>query len=399
MKKVAVIFEGDPSRRLGVFQAVVNRVKHLQALDDYKINVTLLTVYDGWLMRLLRGGKRHTDRPAVIHADGVTIAVKWIKRSWIDAALHRLLKMRPVMTLRRLNKMGWEMRGHDLVSAHDRIAGHVAVSARQKLQIPAFITWHGASIYTDPPRDAMVKRMTVELLRGATDNFFVSEGLLRKARQLTPDNFPADVLLNGANAQFHRYSDDRRTELRRAHNCLGSKVVAFIGRFEPVKNVLWLPQIYRLIKQKYDGDIIFWAIGDGVQLSETRQRMAGEGIHCKFFGLQPPEAMPDLMNCIDLLVLPSNLEGLPLVTIEALSCGANVVATNVIGTAEAIGRDNAIDLGNDFIERFTTRAAAMLRGEVEQRLPEAVSWTATAHKENEIYTAATTLPAGKGDKA
>jgi glycosyltransferase involved in cell wall biosynthesis len=86
-----------------------------------------------------------------------------------------------------------------------------------------------------------------------------------------------------------------------------------------------------------------------------------------------------------LLVLPSSLEGLPLVVIEALSCGAKVVATNVIGTAEAVGRDNAIDLGDDFIERFTNRGAQLLEGNIDQQLPPEVSWTATAVKENKIY--------------
>ena len=93
----------------------------------------------------------------------------------------------------------------------------------------------------------------------------------------------------------------------------------------------------------------------------------------------------DLLNCVDLLVLPSSLEGLPLVVIEALSCGAHVVATNVIGTAEAVGRDNAIDLGDDFVNRFTDRAVQLLHGGIQQVLPTEVSWTATAIKENGIY--------------
>jgi len=91
------------------------------------------------------------------------------------------------------------------------------------------------------------------------------------------------------------------------------------------------------------------------------------------------------MNCMDLLVLPSSLEGLPLVAIESLACGVHVVATDVIGTAEAVGRDNAIALGDNFIERFTDRAAQLLTSDVEQSLPADVSWAATAVKEDSIY--------------
>jgi hypothetical protein len=50
-----------------------------------------------------------------------------------------------------------------------------------------------------------------------------------------------------------------------------------------------------------------------------------------------------------------------------------------------VGRENAIDLGDNFIERFTDRGAQLLEGNIDQQLPPEVSWTATAIKENKIY--------------
>ena len=386
MKQIAVLFEGDINRRLGVFNAVISRVRYLQQIADYKIDVYMLQVYDGWLMRRVRHTKRVDFRPDEIEADGVKVHVTWFRRRWSDAIMHRLFHKPPRAFLRRLHRLGWEMRGHDLVSAHDRIMGHAAVFAGKKLHIPSFITWHGASIYTDPPRDAMIKELTIKLLHSATCNFFVSQGLLDKAHAKLTDGFPAEVLLNGASEQFHRYSDERRAELREQYKVNdGRKVVAFVGRFEPVKNVTLLPDIYKEIERKYGKSLSFWAIGDGIQLNETRELMAAKDVKCHFTGKVPPEEIPDLLNCVDLLVLPSSLEGLPLVVIEALSCGAHVVATNVIGTAEAVGRENAIDLGDRFVDRFTDRAVELLSGDIDQQLPPEVSWSATAEKENRIY--------------
>lgn len=387
MKQIAVLFEGDINRQLGVFNAVINRVKHLQQIADYKIDVYMFQVYDGWLMRRLRRSKNVDFRPDEIIADGVKIHITWFRRRWCDTIMHRLFHKPPRLMLRRLHQLGWEMRGHDLVSAHDRITGHAAVFAGKKLHIPCFITWHGASIYTDPPRDPMIKEMTIRLLKNATCNFFVSQGLLDKAHaELTADDFPAEVLLNGASDQFKKYDEEERARLRKKYGVDdGKKVVAFVGRFEPVKNVTLLPEIYHEIERKYGHELNFWAIGDGVQLDETRQLMDAAGVKCHFTGKVPPLEIPELLNCVDLLVLPSSLEGLPLVVIEALSCGAHVVATNVIGTAEAVGRENAIDLGDRFVERFTDRAVELLHGGINQQLPPEVSWTATAEKENAIY--------------
>ena len=386
MKQIAVLFEGDINRRLGVFNAVINRVKHLQQVADYKIDVYMFQVYDGWLMRRLRHSKKVDSRPDEIITDGVKVHITWFRRRWIDAILHRLFHKPPHMLMRRLHRLGWEMRGHDLVSAHDRIVGHAAVFASKKLHIPCFITWHGASIYTDPPRDLMIKDLTIKLLHEATCNFFVSQGLLNKAHAELTTGFPAEILLNGASEQFRQYDESTRAAMRQKYAVNdGKKVVAFVGRFEPVKNVTLLPDIYKEIEVKYGKELTFWAIGDGVQLDETRQLMANKGVRCHFTGKVPPEEIPDLLNCVDLLVLPSSLEGLPLVVIEALSCGAHVVATNVIGTAEAVGRENAIDLGDNFVDRFTDRAVQLLQGNIEQKLPPEVSWTATAIKENDIY--------------
>lgn len=386
MKQIAVLFEGDINRRLGVFNAVINRVKHLQQVADYKIDVYMFQVYDGWLMRRIRHSKKVDSRPDEIITDGVKVHITWFRRRWIDAILHRLFHKPPHLLMRRLHRLGWEMRGHDLVSAHDRIVGHAAVFASKKLHIPCFITWHGASIYTDPPRDPMIKGLTIKLLHEATCNFFVSQGLLDKAHAELTTGFPAEILLNGASEQFRQYDESTRAAMRQKYGVNdGKKVVAFVGRFEPVKNVTLLPDIYKEIEVKYGKELTFWAIGDGVQLDETRQLMANKGVRCHFTGKVPPEEIPDLLNCVDLLVLPSSLEGLPLVVMEALSCGAHVVATNVIGTAEAVGRENAIDLGDNFVDRFTDRAVQLLQGNIEQKLPPEVSWTATAIKENDIY--------------
>ena len=383
-QRIAVIFEGNISNRLGVFNAVVNRVKHLRAIARYDIDLFMIQVYDTGLTRLLRRSRPVGYRPATVEAEGETINMWWVKRSLRDSLLHRFAGKKPARFLNRLQLLGKGLEGYSIVSAHDRIAGHVARATHEEHGIPYFITWHGASIYTDPPRDPMLKALTVELLHDATDNFFVSEGLVKKAELLTR-GFPHQVLLNGANSDFHRYDEARRRELREKYGIGDSPVVAFVGRFEPVKNVTMLPEIFATIASKYQKPVKFWTIGNGWQHRDVEIMMQKTAIDCKMWGALPPEQMPEMMNCITVLILPSSLEGLPLVTIEALACGANVTASNVVGTAESIGRENAFDLDDNFIDNITDRAVMMLNGEVEQALPPEVSWDATATKENNIY--------------
>ncbi len=83
-------------------------------------------------------------------------------------------------------------------------------------------------------------------------------------------------------------------------------------------------------------------------------------IDVRFWGNVPSEQMPAMMNCIDLLVLPSLNEGLPLVTVEALKCGAAVVGSDAGGIPEVIGHDCTVPLGPSFVENMAALACRML---------------------------------------
>ena len=100
--------------------------------------------------------------------------------------------------------------------------------------------------------------------------------------------------------------------------------------------------------------------------------------------------MPALMNCIDVLVLPSINEGLPLVCAEALRCGANVVGSDVGGIAEVIGHENVVPLGEGFERQMAEKVVEMLASRdskegYSQPLPTEISWSRTTLLELESF--------------
>ena len=160
------------------------------------------------------------------------------------------------------------------------------------------------------------------------------------------------------------------------------KVVAFVGNIVQVKNVRSLAPIFDRIASGYSGKLKFWIVGDGKLRNDVERDFHGSEV--RFFGNVSAELMPEIMNCIDVLVLPSFNEGLPLVCAEALSCGANVVGSCVGGIPEVIGENNVVPLGDGFVEGIAMRAVQMLNGRVTQRLPQAFDWNLTAAKELSI---------------
>jgi L-malate glycosyltransferase len=79
----------------------------------------------------------------------------------------------------------------------------------------------------------------------------------------------------------------------------------------------------------YDFNLVV-AGGDGVDLYNAK-KLAGElKLHnVKFAGNLPPEKIAELMQQSGALILFSNFEGMPVVALEALSCGLPVFATKV----------------------------------------------------------------------
>jgi len=67
-----------------------------------------------------------------------------------------------------------------------------------------------------------------------------------------------------------------------------------------------------------------------------RQQAAGLGLLDRIRWLGPTTAVPERLRAMDLFVLPSLSEGLPMVILEAMAIGVPVVATEVGGVGEAI---------------------------------------------------------------
>ena len=384
MKRIAVIFEGNITQQLGVFNAVINRVAHLLDIAPYDIDVFMIQGYDTGLNRLLHGTPRIHARPTRFSVDGIGVEVLWFKHRLIDSVLQRVFHRQPWFYRRWLRGVGERLKDYDLISSHDRIASLAAWHAVNLSPKPWFITWHGASIYTEPYRHPEVRQVTCDLLQAPTCNFFVSRGLVTQAERLCT-GFKWQVLCTGARESFTRYDDKRRRSLRKRENVNGRRVIAFVGRLEPVKNVLVLPPLMQALANHGVANAQLWVIGSGSLHDELRQALQAAGVDYRMWGSQSAERMPELMNCIDVLVLPSKLEGMPLVAIEALQCGAHVVASDVVGNAEVVGADNVVALDDHLVENMTSRVAHLLTHTVEQQLPPEVSWEATAQLEKAAY--------------
>lgn len=389
VKQIALIFHANLDDRKGQTNAALSRIKSLSEILPENITAEAIcsSYYDGKLLELLRRTKRQR-RAKTCDIEGIQINLEWIKFSLIDYLLKFKFHRPPIFLNNQIHRITNRLKEFDLISAHSFLSGEIALELYKKYKIPYCITWHGSDIHSMPFESEYLFSKIKEIIETASANFFVSNALLRKSDEVTKIGNKY-VLYNGVTDVFTKYGADEKASLRKT-NALNrnNKIIAFVGNLIPVKNASLLPAIFKSVKDGFKGEVEFWIIGDGSLRRSIENEVIQLGLqsNVKFFGNVPHSKMPALMNCIDLLILPSENEGLPLVTVEASRCGAMVIGSDVGGICEAIGEKNVVSLGDGFITRFANRCVEALNGDYTFVTNDYLDWNKTAQQELGIYS-------------
>ena len=382
MLKAAVIFEGSPFDRKGLFNAVQNRISHLSETGRCCIDAYCIHSWDTSFTRKIRHTPYVPEKKDHVDVDGISYRMLWYDFSIIDHLTVEKLYRRPLLFRHFIDRTVPLFQSYDVMIAHSFTGALIAYEVHEKYGIPYYVTWHGSDIHTHPVRNRLIRRDTCLVMESAKCNFFVSKALMLKSDELTL-KAEKKVLYNGISDRFERYSDEKRNELRARYGLSpDDKVVAFVGSLVAVKNVHVLQPLFHAVRAGYDGNLRFWLVGDGkLRDSVEPVLLADKTIDVNFWGNVPADEMPDVMNCIDVMVLPSLNEGLPLVCAEAVNCGANVVGADVGGIPEVIGREYVVPHGEEFIEAMAAKVIELLKTRPVQHIPDDLDWKRTAELE------------------
>lgn len=384
MRRIAVIINGDLQKnRQGQINSALLRAKYLRYEGGFNIDIICVQEYDSFLLRVVR----RSEAPNFFGSfsiDGQLVNVIYKKCTLIDTVFEKIASRRSIGDILGYRKIAKKIKGYDLISGHSIVGGKVAYEVNRKYGIPYSVTWHGSDIHTFPLSGDANKRLINSIIHAASSNIFVSMSLLNTAITIFHDIPYPHVFYNAPGDRFIKYSDSVKTDIRNKYNVSGKKVVAFVGNLVNVKNVFSLPEIFDNVRREYP-ETIFWIIGDGNNRTALESEMGNKGIACKFWGNRQPEEMPDFMNCIDVLVLPSKNESFGMVLVEAIACGANCVGSKAGGIPEVIGIENSFELDSSFTKNIAVRIVELLSSTIVQTINPEFSWPSTAHQEKMIF--------------
>ncbi|RYD56673.1 MAG: glycosyltransferase [Sphingobacteriales bacterium] len=112
-------------------------------------------------------------------------------------------------------------------------------------------------------------------------------------------------------------------------------ILIHVGGFTYEKNHTGLISIFEKVLQRHK-DAVLWLVGDGPLRSSVEELVKSKGLDGKvtFYGFRQDALQ--LQNQANVLLLPSIIEGLPGVILEAFYCKTAVVAYNVGGIKEVV---------------------------------------------------------------
>lgn len=271
----------------------------------------------------------HNSLPGDIRTDGLRIIrLNCQRRELYRASLESMFLFVARSTL---TAIGLARRNrYDLIHAHFAVpAGAAAWLISKATKTPYVITSHLGDVPGGTPEktDAWfrwVYPFTGPIWRDAACVTAVSE----HTRQLAARHYPVpiEVIPNGI---------ERRIPLDEPVELHQPPMILFSARFMPQKNPLQVVQILGGLK-----DLPWQAamLGDGPLRSEVEDELRLEGLDKRvtLTGWIPPEAVLDWLMRGDILLLPSQAEGLSMTGLQAKANGLALVASRTSGNLELV---------------------------------------------------------------
>mgnify|MGYP005813944521 CR=1 FL=1 len=164
----------------------------------------------------------------------------------------------------------------------------------------------------------------------------VSEGQAAKVRRAGVPESRIAVIRNAIDAEPFEVSDPAYGErLRAFFPHAPARIVGAAGRLSPEKGYGVLVAAAAIVVRERP-DVGFVHFGDGPLRADVARRIEAEGLQGRFVLGGFREDATRFFAHMDLFVLPSFTEGLPVVALEAYASGVPVVATAVGGNPEVV---------------------------------------------------------------
>lgn len=229
----------------------------------------------------------------------------------------------------------------DIVHTHSSKAGILGRAAAYRLKIPCVHTIHGPSFYAGQSKVTYALYRALEtwaarrcdrlisVCDAMTDQYVAAKVAPRSKFVTVYSGMEVDRFLNPGRS---------RAEVRQELGIHNDEIV--IGKVARLFHLKGHDDVIAAAEQaiRVNPRLKFLFVGDGLLRSELEHRISELGLTDRFIftGLVPPEAVPELIHAMDIVVHTSLREGLARVLPQGFIAGKPVISYDVDGAREVV---------------------------------------------------------------
>ena len=226
----------------------------------------------------------------------------------------------------------------DIVHAHSNgLLPELAVLLARRHGKPVVLTLYGTEIWHYAPKRFRPDLFT-RAYRGASHVTFYSDRLMSRAFEIGLGRRDARVIYPPVGAEFVWHDEEAQATEREALGIVNRHMLLNVKRLHPLAGQrILLEAMADVLHALPDTRLVICGTGPLLEELQAAARSAGAERHVTFAGLVDNATVARYCAAADVFVLPSKLEALPTVAVEALACGTPVVSSDNPGGLELNG--------------------------------------------------------------
>lgn len=243
------------------------------------------------------------------------------------------------------NIFGNTINKYNTLHIHEVYLTSLIAPTAKKAGIKNIITHSHNTMYSDKTINSLRNRMLCLPLKRHANYYFacsIAAGEFLYGEKYM-SNSKVTVINNAIACEAYKFNEEKRSEIRKKYSLEDQLVIGHVGRFNEQKNHTLLIEIFKSIKQK-ENNVKLVLVGDGPLFDNVKKKVDELDLVDDVVFLGRRNDIPNLLSAMDIFLLPSLFEGLPVVGVEAQVSGLPIVLSTEITREIGLVNYKYIDL-------------------------------------------------------
>lgn len=155
------------------------------------------------------------------------------------------------------------------------------------------------------------------------------------------------IMNNAIEVEKFIFNAKKRKNIRKKYNLENKNLLGHVGRFGYQKNQEFLVDVFEEVCKK-DDRFILMLVGDGNDFEKIKSKIVEKKLENKVILTGWLDNVEDYLNAMDLFLLPSRFEGLPISVIEVQSNGLkSIISSEITKETDITGNVEFLPLINE----------------------------------------------------